>query len=310
MSFADAFDVAIVGGGPAGLSAAIVLGRACRKVVVLDSGKPRNYAARSVNCFLGVDGASPAALRHLGREQAQRYGVQFLDATVVSGRRLTVPPAFELSTAEGQVVWTRKLLLTTGVRDILPDIENIERFYGRTVHHCPYCDGWEHRGQRLVALGEHHAASKLAHSLQVWSPHVTACSTGSLFTAEELRQFDRARINHRKEPPVRLEGDQETMCQIVFTDGPPLPCDAVFFSSDQAQQSNLPQMLGCRNDDEGLVHSGDKQSTGVEGLFLAGDADGDVQFAVVAAAEGAIAATEINKQLQNEKSPAFAAQAR
>lgn len=299
MTTPELFDVAIVGAGPAGLSAALVLGRCRRLVVVVDGGRPRNYAATAVNGYLGVEAASPGEFREIGRQQVCRYGVQFVDAEVAAVRRASGPSgSFELSIQGRPPILARKLLLATGVRDVLPDIENIEAFYGKSVHHCPYCDGWEHRDQRLVALGDGDAAVSLALSLRTWSAHVTACSTGRPPCTDDRRRLAKANVSYRPERPVRFEGSEGVLREIVFAEGPPLECDALFFSNDQSQRSLLPRMLGCESDSEGLVRTGKKQGTGVEGLYLAGDADGDVQFAIVAAAEGAIAATAINGALQ------------
>ena len=297
------FDVAIVGGGPAGLSAAVVLGRSCRRVVVFDHGRPRNYAAQAVHCYLGRDGIDPGALRERGRSEAKSYGVEFIDAEVVSACRLAAPGnrlgGFEIQTS-AQSFAVRALLLCTGVVDRLPDISGIRDFYGRSVHHCPYCDGWEHRNHRLVALGNSPAVVELAISLRTWSPHVAACSNGRMLSEEERSALRARGASFRTETITGLRGTDGRLEQVLFDSGPPLLCDALFFSSGQFQHSPLTTQLGCEQDEHGLVRTGKKQSTGVDGLFLAGDADGEVQFAIVAAAEGAIAAVAINHLLQED----------
>jgi thioredoxin reductase len=295
------YDVAIVGGGPAGLSAAVVLGRSRRRVVLFDDGKPRNYAAQGVRCYLGHEGISPNALRQLGRNAARHYGVDLLDAEIVAARRLTgdgdTASGFELLTSD-RVFVARALLLCTGLMDVLPEIPNLREFYGRSVHHCPYCDGWEHRDKPLAALGDGEHATKLALSLLTWSKEVTACTNGARLAEKHCRLLDRHGVTYREEPIIRLQGKDGTLDEILFKTGPPLKCDALFFSSDKVQRSPLPAMLGCEIDDEGMIRTGKRQTTCVNGLYLAGDADGDAQFAIVAAAEGAIAGTAINAALQ------------
>jgi thioredoxin reductase len=298
------YDVAIVGGGPAGLSAAIVLGRARRRVLVCDHGKPRNYAARAIHGYLGIDGISPAELRQRGGEEARRVGVEILAAEVTAVVEKRLPKhkssRFEVSIAGRPPIVARKLLLATGLIDVLPDTENVRDFYGTSVHHCPYCDGWEHRGKRLVALGDGKAAVGLAISLRGWSPHVVACTNGQPIGEVETERLARNHIGHRAEKVVSLSGASDSLEAVHFDMGPPLACDALFFHTDKHQRSPLPAALGCEYDEDGLVITHGKQGTGVPGLFLAGDSAGHVQFAIVAAAEGAIAATAIHRELQLE----------
>src|SRR3954462_7269521 len=172
------FDVAIIGGGPAGLSAAVVLARACRRVVLFDHGKPRNYAARAVHGFLGQDGVSPSELRARGGNEAKRDGVEFRDCEVTNARARTAADAHDTLfdiTALDHAVTTRTILLATGMKDYPPNIPGPLDLYGNSAHRCPYCDGWEHHGKHLVALASGSSACKLALTLRIWSPQVTAC---------------------------------------------------------------------------------------------------------------------------------------
>ncbi len=300
------YGVVIVGGGPAGLSAALVLGRCRRRVLVVDSGRPRNAAARAMHGYLSRDGINPRELLRLGREEIARYEVEFLDAEVDDARCLPPgekpgpPAAFEVATEDGRRFSCRKLLLATGVRDILPPIDGAVEYYGRGVHHCPYCDGWEHQDRSLVAYGAGKAAVGLALSLKTWSDRVTACTGGERVAPKERDRLGRIGIALRTERIVRLDGDEEALRRVVFESGPDLDCDALFFNTDQAQRSQLPALLGCEPKGHGQVRTHDKQRTRLPGLFLAGDADGDVQFVIVAAAEGARTAVAINRDLQEE----------
>jgi thioredoxin reductase len=297
------FDVAIVGGGPAGLSAAIVLGRSRRRVVLFDQGRPRNHAAQAVHCFLGHDAIEPPALREKGRREAEKYCVKLIDAEVVSARPLPAvgnrQTGFELQTTAKPFV-VRALLLTTGIVDVLPDIPGFRDIYGSSVHHCPYCDGWEHRDEHLAALGIKKAPVDLAISLKTWSPHVTACTNGHTLSNEDRERLTDNQINVREEKVVSFNCQGGKLTEVIFNTGAPLPCDAVFFNAEQMQCSPLASMLGCKYDEAGKVQTKKKQRTQVEGLFVAGDADGEVQFAVVAAAEGATAAVAINALLQKQ----------
>jgi thioredoxin reductase len=299
------YDVIIVGGGPAGLSAALVLGSTCRRVLVCDAGNPRNAVALNSHNYLTRDGTQPRELLRLGREEIARYDVAFRHATVTSARRVEREQAgprtaFEVTTDSGERFTSRKLLLATGVTDVLPELPGFRDFYGRGVHHCPYCDGWEYRGRGIACYGPGDKAVGLAQSLLTWSPRVTACTDGKPIDEDCLRRTRRGGIALRAEQVARLEGDAGRVRRVVFESGPPLECDAVFFNTGQLQRSALPRELGCRYDEKGHVRTEDRQGTGIPGLFVIGDADDDVQFIVVAAAEGATAAVAINRQLQEE----------
>jgi len=294
------FDVVIVGGGPAGLSASLILGRACRSVVVFDHGKYRNYAAPNVHGYLGLDGTPPDELRRRGREEVEAYGVCIktlqVESTRVVERKGRQTTQFEVM-ANGQSYACRALIFATGVQDLLPPIPGLAEFYGRSVHHCPYCDGWEHRDQHLVALGSASSAVELALSLRGWSMQVTACTNGEMPSGSDIKRLESNGIQLCTERVSKLAGENNCLSEIVFDKGAPLPCDALFFSADQTQSSPLPSSLGCATAEDGLIKTGDKQCVDVPGLFIAGDIHSDVQMVSVAVAEGVIAATSANKML-------------
>jgi thioredoxin reductase len=184
--------------------------------------------------------------------------------------------------------------------DDLPEIPGLRDFYGASVHHCPYCDGWEHRDQSLVALGTATGAVKLAATLRGWSGRITACTSGELVSEVDRVLLQRLGIACREERITELRGRNGALQSVAFDKGASVPCDALFFSSGQGQRSQLPALLGCDRDDKGLIIKRSKQCTSVAGVYIAGDADGDVQFSVVAAAEGAVAATAIHQALLDQ----------
>lgn len=294
------FDVLIIGGGPAGLSAALVLGRARRTVALLDDDRPRNRPARVSHGFFTRDGESPDRLRRLGREQLAPYPVTLVDGTVT--RALTAGKRFAVWTADGRRFTGRRLLLATGLEDPLPDVEGFETFYGRGVYHCPYCDGWENRDRRLASYGGGKSAALEALALRQWSREVVLLSDGpSRAPPELLRALRKAGVGYEPRRIARLEGRRGALTEVVFRDGERRPCDAVFWVTRPRQRSDLAHQLGLSLTHHGTVKTGKLETTNVKGVFVAGDASRDVQQISVAVAEGAKAAIAINKSLRKDE---------
>lgn len=301
------YDVLIVGGGPAGLSAALVLGRALHSVLMIDSGEPRNARAQRVNGYLGAEGRTPVELRAAGRRQIEEVGVRCLEGKVTAASTAVElkdgrsPTMFRIKLEDGSEHVGRKMLFATGIRDCVPDIPGIQECYGVSVHHCPYCDGYEHRNSRLIALGgAPGSAARLGLMLTQWSSCVVVATNGQTIEPEDRERLLKNGVSWREEEVVRLEHQNGKLHALVSSHGQRLEADAIFFSASSAPCCELPSGLGCRTKERGRIETTDRQGTGVPGVFLAGDADGDVEFAIVAAAEGAVAATAINKELLQE----------
>lgn len=291
-------DVIIVGAGPAGLSAALVLGRACRRVLVFDDERPRNYATRALHGFLTRDGIRPFELRKLGLEELQQYDTVRVEHAEVADAVRQPDGSFGVRLSDGREFTSQRLLLATGVADILPEIPGFDGLYGRSVFHCPYCDGWELRGQPLAVYGCEKRGYGLAIELLGWTRDIVLCSDGSCrLDAEEIATLERNGIRIREERIVRLEGEDGQLERIVFDNGDVLPRRAMFFTTGQTQSSRLAGQLGCLFTEKGTVRTGRYETTHVPGLYVAGDASRDVQWVIVAAAEGAEAAYAINQDL-------------
>jgi thioredoxin reductase len=199
-------EVVIVGGGPAGLSAALVLGRCLRTVVVFDAGEPRNAPARIFNGYLSRDGSTPGEFLQICREQLIRYDTVKLRKARVTGAKRN-DGSFAVTLESAEVVKSRILLLATGIVDELPDIEGFRNFYGKSAHSCPLCDGWEHRGQALVVLGGNQSAAELAIEMLQWSKDVALCANGPLkCDAKTRKQISRGGIRLVETRIARLEG--------------------------------------------------------------------------------------------------------
>jgi thioredoxin reductase len=294
------FDVIIVGAGPAGLSAALILGRCRRRVLVCDTGQPRNAAAHALHGFLTRDGIEPGELLRIGREQLRRYEtVEVRDIAVVDAVRKDA--SFELMLEDGSHITSRKLLLAGGVLDELPPIEGFADFYGRGVHHCPFCDGWEVRDSPLAVYGPAMHGERLALELTAWSRDVVLCTNGPAdLNNASLSRLTRNGIAVRQERIARLEGENGELARIVFANRDVLPRRALFFYPEERQHTDLPAKLGCDFTKRGVVRTGEYEETTVPGLFVAGDSSRRVQLAIVAAAEGAEAAFAINSDLLKE----------
>lgn len=293
------YDVIIVGAGPAGLSAALMLGRSRRRVLVFDTGRPRNAASRAMHGFLSRDGMPPSEFLRVAREQLKKYDtVECRDIEVI--RAECSDARFHVTLADGVRLAARKLLIATGVVDNLPDIPGFRELYGRGVFHCPYCDGWEFRDQPLAVYGRGARGFGLSLELTGWSRDIVLCTDGaSEIEPDDLARLTRNGIAVREDRVARLEGDQSVE-RIVFENGDALARRAVFFTTGQTQQSELARLLGCEINDKGTVRTGKYETTHLTGLYVAGDASRAVQWVVVAAAEGAEAAFAINTDLLKE----------
>jgi thioredoxin reductase len=274
-----------------------MLGRCRRSVLVCDGGKPRNARSSGLHGYLTRDGINPAEFLRIAKEEAGQYPTVELHAAEVTDARIT-SGGFVAFCSDGLQVSARKLLLATGVIDELPDVDGLAELYGTSVHHCPYCDGWEWRDQPLAVYGQGETGSALALGLTVWTNDVVLCTDGpSGLSAEEEKGLSWAGIEIREEAIVRLEGQNGQLRRVVFAEGEPLPRRALFFGSGQHQRSRLAERLGARFNDKGTVATGTCESTNVPGLYVAGDASKEAQFVIVAAAEGAEAGMAINKAL-------------
>ena len=293
-----AWDVVIVGAGPAGLSAALILGRCRRTVLVCDTGRPRNAASQALHGYLTRDGIDPADFLEMGRRELARYETVELRHVEVTEATCREDKRFDVTLADGTVVQSRKLLLATGVIDNLPEIDGFRELYGRSVFHCPYCDGWEIRDQPLAVYGRGDRGLGLSLELTGWSTDLTLCTDGpSEIARDDLDRLARNGITVREDRIARLEGADGILQHVVFEHGERLPRRALFFTTGQFQRSDLSVRLGCAFNDKGTVRTGKYETTHLEGLYVAGDASRAVQWVVVAAAEGAEAAFAINTDL-------------
>ena len=292
------FDVVIAGGGPAGLSAALLLGRCRRRVLLCDTGRPRNLRSRALHGYLSRDGVAPLELLRIGREELLAYGIEPRDVAVEDVTRAA--DGFDVRLATGEHVPALTVLLATGVADHLPDVPGLDECYGISVHHCPYCDGWEHRDTTLAVIGDRTSPAALALSLKTWSDRVIACTHGMRMTPRHRARLEAQHIELYTQRIARIEHDAGQVRAIVFGAAPErrVACDAIFFTAPQSPQCQLAERLGCEFTSKGTVRTDHLGKTCVDGIYVVGDASRDVQFVIVAAAEGAKAGVAINQALQ------------
>jgi thioredoxin reductase len=290
------YDVLVVGGGPAGLSAALVLGRCRRRVLVVDGGNQRNIASHGIHGFLTRDGTLPADFLRMAREDLAPYGLEIRSGSVQRIRGSD--GAFESKLGSGETIESRKVLLATGVVDRVPALPGIENYYGKSVHHCPYCDGWEHKDGRIAVYGQGKPGAALAIKLKVWSADVVLCTGGPTRIPEPQRgRLARHDIHVYSQPIARLEGTAPQLERIVFRDGSSIDRTGLFFATGNVQRSDLIKQLGVETSGKGQVKISRSQRCSVPGVFVCGDAAEDSQFVIVAAAHGARAAMAINTDL-------------
>ncbi len=292
----DAYDVVVVGGGAAGLSAALVLGRARRRVAVIDAGAPRNAPATHMHGFLSRDGMPPAGLLAEGRDEVTGYGVELVNDQV-----LGIEPGFVVRVAGGRTVTARRILLATGVGDELPDVPGVRQRWGKDLLHCPYCHGWEVRDQPLGVLGALPGSAQHALLVRQWSGDVVFfVHTYHLMPAEQ-RQLEARRIRVVPGDVARLVVQDDRLTGVELTDGRVVARTAVF-----VRPGNLPHDdgllagLGCERNEAGFPLVDGTGLTSVPGVWAAGNVADPRAQVITSAGAGSAAAIAITADLVQE----------
>ncbi|WP_179019975.1 NAD(P)/FAD-dependent oxidoreductase [Paenarthrobacter nitroguajacolicus] len=318
----EEYDVVVVGGGAAGLSAAVTLGRALRSVLVIDAGEPRNAPAAGVHGFLSRDGINPKELLELGRAEALQYGATIM-AGVAVGARSTADPTngsgltFEVDLADGQTVRARRLLVTTGLVDVLPDVEGIRERWGLDVLHCPYCHGWEVRNKAIGILGSVPMALHQALLFRQWSPNITLFLNDVVEPTEEQWEQLAARSITVVDGKVQaLEVNDDALTGVVLAAGTVIPVDAVVTGPRLEARSDVLEALGVPAVEHpmGVGTHVEVNPTGgatsVPGVWAAGNVTDLTGQVMASAAAGVMAGASINADLMMEETKVAVEEAR
>lgn len=292
------FDVVIIGGGPAGLSAALNLGRARKRVLLCDAGPRRNAAAEEIHGFVTRDGTPPVDFRRIGRQQLEAYpNVEARDVHVeeIRGER----GAFEVRLETGTVE-ARRILLCTGMIDELPDIEGFRELWGRSIVQCPYCHGWEVRDRKFGFLAPGPDMLEFGLFLRGWTGDITVLIDGRFDVPPEMRvRLDSAGVRVEERRIARLSGSDGQLERVELEDGGSLPLDVLFARPPQRQVA-IVESLGLALDAAGYVQVDERRQTSIPGIYAAGDLLTAAQSAVLAAAAGMQAVAMINHELTLE----------
>lgn len=295
-------DCAVIGGGPAGLNASLILGRSRRKTVLFDDNKPRNAVTTESHGFMTRDGINPQELKRIAQEELKNYP----DVEIVKERVQHVfktGSVFHIETETGGSYQSRKIILATGFKESLPSINRVKEFYGTSLFSCPYCDGWELKNQPLVVISENPGAFHMAKIVSNWTDDLIVCTNGKRTLSEDEKTILETHGIQIYENPIRsLVGENGLLEKIEFEDGKTIGRKGGFITSEWQQASSIGESLGCTLNALGGIETDDFKRTNIEGVYACGDTlIGGRSQLILAAGEGTMAAFSVNAELIEEK---------
>ncbi len=301
MNDGNMYDVIIVGGSYAGLSAAMSLGRSMRKTLVIDSGRPCNRQTPHSHNFLTQDGVAPGDISHIARNQVEQYPtVTFYDGLAIHGRK--VGGLFEVDTQGGEMFRGKKLIFTTGIKDILPEIEGFSACWGRTIVHCPYCHGYEFRGQKTGILANGEMAYHLASLVHNLTRNLTLVTNGEAHFSDLQRSIlEKHDIRILEFKIQKIDQEEGRIQQVIFDKGHKLTLDVLYGHVPFSQHCGIPVSLGCQLTESGHIATNEFHETNIEGVYAAGDCASPLRSVANAVAGGNFLGAFINKKLVDEQ---------
>ena len=290
------YEILIIGGSYAGLAAAMALGRASRKVLIIDSGKPCNIQTPHSHIFLTRDGETPAALSGIAKEQVLKYPtVTFINNTVIDV--IKTDKGFEIQTESGEVFTSEKLLLAAGIKDIMPHIDGFAECWGISVIHCPYCHGYEVKGQKTAIFANGDGAYHYSMLLQQWTKDLTIFTNGkAIFTEEQRVKFEKYAIDIVENPIAELAHKQGQLERIILENGESHDFSVMYAKPEFKQHCGIPEKMNLLNDN-GYVKADEMQRTTVEGIYAAGDCTTPMRAVAATVASGTMAGAAINNEM-------------
>lgn len=300
MNITTNFDVIIVGGSYAGLSAAMALGRSLRNVLIIDSGLPCNRQTPQSHNFITHDGETPAAIAEKARVQVLSYPtISLHNGIATSGRKTDT--GFIIETLEGLKFKAKKLIFATGITDIMPDIKGFDQCWGISVIHCPYCHGYEFRNQKTAIMANCERAFHLASLVHNLSNQVSIITSGKAeFTSEQRNKLQLHNISITEKKIQEVIHENGHITNIVFEDGETMELNALYAAFPFKQHSDIPAMLGCEPTEMGHIKTDPFQKTNIAGVFACGDNSSMMRSVSYAVATGGIAGSMVNKELVDE----------
>lgn len=301
MSTTNKYDVIIIGGSYAGLSAAMALGRALRKVLVIDAGKPCNIQTPHSHNFITHDGKAPLAIAEEARQQVKQYNtIEFKNGTAASAEK-TEGKEFMVRTADGQEYQSKKLLFATGVKDIMPPIKGFSECWGISILHCPYCHGYEVRNEETGILADGDMAFEFAKLINNWTDKLTVYTEGtSVLSREQKAKLQSKGIHINEGNVVEAIHENGRLKELLFNDGKSTTITALYARPQMQQHCEIPIQLGCELNEMGLLAVDMMQNTNVNGVYAAGDCTVKFRSVAMAVSTGTMAGAAINHELINE----------
>ncbi|AYV66543.1 NAD(P)/FAD-dependent oxidoreductase [Niallia circulans] len=295
-------DCIVIGGGPAGLNASLVLGRARMKTILFDDDKPRNSVTQESHGFITRDGIKPSQFKQLGKEELKKYPDVFFKHQQVTEIK-KVNKYFIIFTDQNESYQAKKIILSTGLIDILPDIAGLHHFYGKSIYSCPFCDGWELKDRALAVLAENDHAFHLTKLLFNWSKNLIVCTNGKkILTKEQLDMLNNKNIKVIEHEIDRLYGDKGQLQKIIFKNGEEVDREGGFVTAELQQAVPFAEALGCTLNKMGGVETDALGRTNIEGVYASGDNTLLTPPQLInAASQGSRAASGVIADLINEE---------